>query len=331
MPRPNKPRSTPHGEHRPVLLDAVLQVLAPAPGATVVDCTVGWAGHSAELLARVGPDGLLIGLDMDAENLPKAQARLETVGHPFHLHHANFAGLQQILAEHGIDQVDAILADLGMSSMQVDDPARGFSYARDGDLDMRMDRSRGKTAAQLLATIGKDELVHHLRQLGDEPHADEIADAIIAERAQATITTTRQLARIIQEATKQKTWQLHPSRGQWNLHPAARTFQTLRILVNRELANVEHLLRLIPACLKPGGTAAIISFHSGEDRLVKNAFRSGKEAGIFVEIAGEPMRASFAERTANPRSRSAKLRWARRDALASAAAAGLQDRASPGR
>jgi 16S rRNA (cytosine1402-N4)-methyltransferase len=311
MRRHHNQRSTPHGEHRPVLLDEVLQVLAPQPGMSLVDCTVGWAGHSAELLTRTGPTGLLIGLDMDAENLSKARQRLEAVGHPFHLHHSNFAGLQQILATHGISQVDALLADLGMSSMQVDDPERGFSYARDGTLDMRMDRSRGRTAAQIIATIARDELIEQLQALGDETDAERIADAIIAARAKTPIATTRQLAQIIQEATKQEGWQLHPAAGKWNLHPAARTFQALRILVNRELANLEHLLRLVPACLKPGGHAAIISFHSGEDRLVKNAFRSGREAGVFAEIADDPVRASYQERTANPRSRSAKLRWAR--------------------
>lgn len=312
MPRPKKPRSTPHGEHRPVLLDDVLRILTPRPGMIVVDCTVGWAGHSAELLTSIGPTGLLIGLDIDAENLPKAKERLDAIGHPYHLHHANFAGLQQVLAEHGLHQVDAILADLGMSSMQVDDPERGFSYARDGSLDMRMDRSRGRTAAQVLATIGKEELIEQLQKLGDEPDAERIADAILAARAQTPIATTRQLTQIIQEATKQQAWRLHPSAGKWNLHPAARTFQTLRILVNRELANLEHLLRLLPTCLKPGGHAAIISFHSGEDRQVKNAFRTGRDAGIYAEIADEPLRAAYPERTANPRSRSAKLRWARR-------------------
>jgi 16S rRNA (cytosine1402-N4)-methyltransferase len=295
-----------------VLLAEVLRILAPRPGMTVVDCTVGWAGHSAELLAQVGPTGLLVGLDMDAENLPRAKERLDALGHRCHLHHANFAALQQILAEHEISQVDAIIADLGMSSMQVDDPERGFSYARDGMLDMRMDRSRGRTAAQLLATIGKEEWIEQLQTLGDEPEAERIADAIFAERARSPITTTRQLAQIIQEATKQQGWRLHPTASKWNLHPAARTFQTLRILVNRELANLEHLLRLMPVCLKPGGHAAIISFHSGEDRLVKNAFRAGRDAGVFMEIADEPLRATYAERTANPRSRSAKLRWARR-------------------
>src|SRR5437764_7121159 len=155
MRRFKKSRSTPAGEHRPVLLDEVLHVLQPRTGMTIVDCTVGWAGHSAEFLTRIGPTGLLIGMDLDAENLPNARERLDAVGHPFHLHHSNFAGLQQILGEHGITHVDAILADLGMSSMQVDDPERGFSYVRDGALDMRMDRSRGRSAAEVLATISK--------------------------------------------------------------------------------------------------------------------------------------------------------------------------------
>ena len=171
-----------------------------------------------------------------------------------------------------------LLADLGMSSMQVDDAERGFSYVRDGSLDMRMDRSRGRSAAQVLATISKEELADALKNWGNEPAAKHIAAAIIDARVQTPITTTKQLAAIIQAAVQQETWQLHPSPGKWNLHPAARTFQALRILVNRELANLEHLLRLLPACLKPSGRAAIISFHSGEDRLVKAAFRTGLES-----------------------------------------------------
>jgi 16S rRNA (cytosine1402-N4)-methyltransferase len=309
-PPPHKRRSTPHGEHRPVLLQEVLQVLDPRPGMTIVDCTVGWAGHSAELLTRIGPTGLLIGIDLDAENLPKARERLEAIGHPFRLHHSNFAGLQQVLASHGLEKVDALLADLGMSSMQVDDPVRGFSYARDGALDMRMDRSRGRIAAELLATISEADLAESLRELGDEPEADRIARAIVQARDRAPITTTKELTRIIQEATKRETWRLHPTSGKWNLHPAARTFQALRILVNRELANLEHLLRILPSCLRPNGRAAIISFHSGEDRLVKSAFRTGLETGNLASISDEPVRASWEEREQNPRSRSAKLRWA---------------------
>lgn len=309
MRRPSKPRSTPHGEHRPVLLDDVLRILDPQPGMVVVDCTVGWAGHSAELLKRVGPAGLLLGLDMDGENLPKAKERLDAIGHPYHLHHGNFAGVQQALGAHGLTQVDAILADLGMSSMQVDDPERGFSYARDGALDMRMDRSRGRTAAQILGAISKDELADALKTWGDEPAAKRIASAIVEARGKIPITTTKQLADLIRAAVSQETWRLHPAPGKWNLHPAARTFQALRILVNRELANLEHLLRLLPRCLKPGGHALLISFHSGEDRLVKAALRAGLESDAYAEISKDPVRASGNERTSNPRSRSAKLRW----------------------
>src|SRR5919198_4082053 len=155
---PRGPRSTPPREHVPVLLDEVLKALDPRPGQVVVDCTTGWAGHARELLRRVGPGGKLIGLDLDPENLAKARERLSAVGHPFALHHANFAGLPTVLAQEGVPAVDAVLADLGMSSMQVDDPARGFSYVRDGPLDMRMDRTRGRTAAQVLATISEADL-----------------------------------------------------------------------------------------------------------------------------------------------------------------------------
>jgi 16S rRNA (cytosine1402-N4)-methyltransferase len=206
--------------------------------------------------------------------------------------------------------VDLILADLGMSSMQVDDPQRGFSYVRNGPLDMRMDRSRGHTAAELLATLSQAELEQALRQLGDEPRAREIAAAIVAARPQQT----QELVQLILKATSQEKtrWRLHPAPGRWNLHPAARTFQALRILINRELANLQELLRVLPHCLKPGGRAALMSFHSGEDRLVKAAFRDGLHAGLYAAISPEPVRAAQEERQSNPRARSAKLRWARR-------------------
>ena len=308
-------RSTPAGEHRPVLLDEVLVALDPQPGQVIVDCTVGWAGHAVELLRRVGPTGRLVGFDLDPDNLPRARERLQAVGHPFSLHHGNFAGLQQVLAAEGINSANAVLADLGMSSMQVDDPGRGFSYAREGPLDMRMDRSRGRTAAQLLAAISEEELCEALRDLGDEPEAERIARAVVRARQSGPIERTTDLVRIIREATEgdaDRPWRLHPRPGKWNLHPAARTFQVLRILVNRELANLQQLLRVLPAVLAPGGRAAMISFHSGEDRLVKAAFRDGIQAGIYACVAPEPIRAGMEERTANPRSRSGKLRWAGR-------------------
>ncbi len=306
----NRRRSTPPDQHRPVLLDEVLKILEPQPGQIAVDCTVGFAGHAVELLRCVGPDGRLVGIDFDGEHLPRARQRLEAVGPNFTLHQRNFAGLPAILADHGTSQVDLVLADLGMSSMQVDDPERGFSYARDGTLDMRMDRSRGKTVAEVLAQISVDELAQALAELGDEPASGRIAAAIVAARARAPLLRTGDLASVIREATATQNWRRHPRPGKWNIHPAARTFQALRMLVNRELGNLQNLLRVLPNCLLPGGRAAIISFHSGEDRLVKAALRDGLRLGIYKKVSSEPVRPSLEERIANPRSRSAKLRWA---------------------
>jgi 16S rRNA (cytosine1402-N4)-methyltransferase len=309
-------RSTPPGQHRAVMLEQVLQVLDVQPAAVVVDCTVGWAGHAVELLRRAGPDGRLIGLDLDAENLPRASERLSETSLRFHLHHSNFAALPTILASERIASVQAVLADLGMSSMQVDDAERGFSYVREGPLDMRMDRSRGRTAAQLLATLSEQELARALRELGDEPEAEHIAAAIVAARQKRPLERTNDVSRVISEATQpggaKGRWRLHPSPGRWNLHPAARTFQALRILVNRELANLQQLLRILPTVLAPGGVAAIIGFHSGEDRLVKSAFFDGLRSGVYRAVADEPLRATSEERWDNPRSRSAKLHWVRR-------------------
>ncbi|HLN32937.1 MAG TPA: 16S rRNA (cytosine(1402)-N(4))-methyltransferase RsmH [Gemmataceae bacterium] len=309
-------RSTPAGEHRPVLLQEVLGTLQPQPGDVVADCTVGWAGHALELLQRVGPTGRLVGIDFDIENLPRARERLETLGGTFSLRQGNFAGLSAILAEEGLPGVDVLIADLGMSSMQVDNAERGFSYRRDGPLDMRMDQSRGRTAAQILAAISEEDLAAALREFGDEPDAELIAKAIVAARQQHPLERTADLSRVILDATQEKrqgaAWRLHPMPQRWNLHPAARTFQTLRILVNRELANLEQLLRVLPLCLQPGGRAAIISFHSGEDRLVKTALRAGHLAGTYSQVSSEPLRGTSEECAANPRSRSAKLRWAKK-------------------
>jgi 16S rRNA (cytosine1402-N4)-methyltransferase len=304
-------RSTPPGEHRPVLLDEVLAALDPRAGSVAVDATVGWGGHAVELLRRCGPTGRLIGIDLDQANIDRARERLTVVGFPFTLHHGNFAGLPAILAAASVSAADALVADLGMSSMQLDDPERGFSYVRDGLLDMRLDPHRGRTAAQLLADLPETELARALRELGDEPQAEAIAAALVAARQHGRLERTSELARVVQEAAgKAPGWRLHPAPRRWESHPAARTFQALRILVNRELDNLRHLLRVLTDCLRPGGRAAIISFHSGEDRLVKAAFRDGYRAGIYGRISDEPIRPTFAERTANPRSRSAKLRWA---------------------
>lgn len=321
-------RSTTEGEHKAVLLAEVLAALNPQPGQTVVDCTFGFGGHSLELLQRIAPDGLLIATDLDAANLEplpawadpgsgdtptSARAKLEAVGGLFALHHSNFAGLPTVLALEGVTQVDGVLADLGMSSMQVDDRTRGFSFMRDGPLDMRMDRTRGRTATNLLATLTRDELAACFRDLGDEPQSEAIADAIVAQREVKPIERTKELRELIEKAAPVRLNRTPgaPTERKQLLGPTTRVFQSLRILTNRELANLQQLLRVLPTVLKPGGVAAIISFHSGEDRLVKAAFRDGLRAGVYETVSPDAIRPTFEERRANPRSRSAKLRVAR--------------------
>lgn len=310
---PHGSRSTPEGEHRPVILEEVMTALDPRPGDIAVDCTLGRAGHAAELLRRIGPDGWLFAFDLDPANLEPARERLAAVGDNFDLHHGNFADIANTLAAENL-QADLILADLGMSSMQVDDANRGFSFARDGPLDMRMDASRGWTAAEALATMPAKDLAAAFRELGDEPQAELIAEAIVSRRRQQPLERTRELADLIREAAPVRVEHGpgQPTARQQQIRPIARVFQALRILVNRELANLDHLLRMLPECLKTGGRAAIISFHSGEDRLVKLAFRTGLRSGIYEAVADDLIRAGHGERFDNPRSRSAKLRWARR-------------------
>jgi 16S rRNA (cytosine1402-N4)-methyltransferase len=300
-----------------VLLEQVLEILAPCEGEIAVDCTLGFAGHAVPLLKSVGSTGKLIGIDWDKDHLPRSRELLNATGLSFDVHHSNFAALPAVLAAEGLESVDMILADLGMSSMQVDDPERGFSYVRDGPLDMRMDRSRGRTAADVLATISEGELAKALGELGDEEAAEAIAAALVAARSNSPMIRTGDVTRVIASVVGKPTsreagWRLHASRGKWSLHPAARTFQALRLLVNRELANLRQLLRVLPQSLRPGGRAAIISFHSGEDRLVKAAFREGLQSGWYEAISPDALRASESEKVSNPRSRSAKLRWARK-------------------
>ena len=293
--------------HIPVLLEPVLRVLNPRPGQVIVDCTVGLGGHSAELLRRITPGGRLIGIDFDPSNLTAARAKLEPVGGHFDLFQTNFAALPTVLAQAGVESTNAIIADIGVASTQIDDPSRGFSYRRPGPLDMRMDPTRGQPASALLNRLSEPELADALLELGDETDAPKIARLIVERRSSTPVTTTEQLTEIVCEA---RDFTLKRAAGA-KLHPAARTFQALRILVNRELANLDRLLAVIPQCLTPGGVAAIISFHSGEDRRVKDAFRTGLRAGVYAEISRDPIVATEKEQRENPRSRSAKLRWAR--------------------
>jgi 16S rRNA (cytosine1402-N4)-methyltransferase len=288
-------------KHIPVLIKEVLKALKPKKGQTIVDCTVGLGGHSAELLER----GVrVIGLDLDPQNLKEAQERFEILGGNFSLHHSNFAGLPNVLGELGIDRVDGILADLGVSSPHIDDPRRGFSYRRPGPLDMRMDPTRGKTASEVLDRMSEEELAKSIFELGDEEDAGKIAALIVGRRP---IRTTQQLMELVCEARE---FTVQRAAGA-KLHPAARTFQAIRMLVNRELPNLERLLAILPRSLEPGGTAAILSFHSGEDRIVKQAFREGRRSGVYASICEDAILATEEEKLANSRSRSAKLRWAR--------------------
>lgn len=299
--------------HIPVLLDHVLHTLSPRPGKTIVDCTLGLAGHAAEILPRLLPTGRLIGIDFDPSSIALALEHLQKIpkskGH-FDIFQNNFAALPTILAQAGIEQVDGILADLGVSSPQIDDPARGFSYRQPGPLDMRMDPSRGQSAATLINRLSEAQLAEAFLEYGDETDAPMIAQLIVERRAIKPIETTQELTAVICQARR---FTLQRAAGA-KLHPAARTFQALRILVNRELANLDRLLAVAPECLKPGAVIAVISFHSGEDRRVKKAFREAHREGVYDEISFEPLHAEEDEIKLNSRSRSAKLRWARRSA-----------------
>lgn len=302
----NRRREPRDVRHVPVLLPQMLEALNPRPGQTLVDCTTGLGGHSAELLRRIGPAGRLICIDFDPANLERAQAVLEPVGGNFTLVHNNFAALPTVLAETGIECVDGLLADLGVASPQIDDPARGFSYRQSGPLDMRMDPTRGQPASALVNRLSERELSDALLELGDETDAPQIARLIVGRRWQKPIETTEDLMAIVCEA---RDFTIERAAGA-KLHPAARTFQALRILVNRELANLDRLLTVLPHHLAPGGRAAIISFHSGEDRRVKEAFKEGLRSGVYAAASREPLIADEEEIRRNGRSRSAKLRWA---------------------
>lgn len=295
---------TPAGMHRPVMVAEVLEALAPKPGELAVDCTLGYGGHAREILARLQPGGRLLGLDADPIELPKAEARLRAAGfgpETFLAVRSNFAGLPQALAAARLAGADCILADLGVSSMQLDDPLRGFSTKLDGPLDMRMNPQRGFPASALLEKTSPDALAELLEENADEPRAAELAGSL----AGRTFPTTKALAAAVRSALPG----LNLEESDLSLR---RVFQALRIAVNDEFSALDMLLRYLPACLNAGGRIAILTFHSGEDRRVKKAFESGLRQGVYAEIAREVVRPSPEERHSNPRSSPAKLRWARK-------------------
>lgn len=289
------------GWHRPVMVDAVLHYLNPRPGAVIVDGTVGTGGHSLAILPRLLPDGRLVALDRDPASLKVAAARLNEFDPLSTLIHDNYRHLPQVLARLGLDQVDGVLLDLGMSSVQVDHPERGFSFSKEGPLDMRMDPDEDTTAEILVNTLTADELAGLIDRFGEDRFARRIARRIVQERRKARMTTTTQLARMIAAAVPGAA-----RRGR--LHPATRTFQALRIAVNDELGALEAFLNHADRVLAPGGRAVIVTFHSLEDRLVKHAFRAGEREGRWIVLTPKPVRPTAEEVSGNPRARSAKLR-----------------------
>jgi 16S rRNA (cytosine1402-N4)-methyltransferase len=297
---------TPAGAHRPIMVAEVLECLSPRPGDVAVDCTLGGGGHAQAILERITPGGRLIGLDADPVELPRTEARLSAAGcgpDRFITRHANFAGLHTVLSSEGIEQVNVLLADLGVSSMQYDNPDRGFSYKGAGPLDMRMNPQKGEPAAELLARLSTTELERVLEDNSDEPHAHVIAELLKSE----PLTTTHALERTLRTGLAEEVPQITKADIKLSTR---RTFQALRIVVNDEFAALEALLRAIPHCLAPGGRAAVLTFHSGEDRRVKKAFQAGYRAGIYADIAKEVIRSSKEETFSNRRASSAKLRWA---------------------
>lgn len=293
---------TPAGTHRPIMVAEILEFLGPKPGGRAVDCTLGFGGHAREILARLVPGGHLIGLDADPIELPKAESRLRALGFGtdcFTAVRANYAGLPKTLAAAQWDGADCILADLGLSSMQIDDPARGFSPKFDGPLDMRMNPDKGQPASALLEKLNAPQLAELLAENADEPRAALLAGALAGKR----FPTTAALAGAIRSALP------NMSADERSLC-ARRVFQALRIAVNEEFTALDMLLRHLPGCLRPGGRAAILTFHSGEDRRVKKAFQAGLRDGLYSRIADEVGRPTPEERRDNPRSSAAKLRWA---------------------
>ena len=297
---------TPAGTHRPIMVAEILEVLAPRAGEVAVDCTLGYGGHTQEILPRLQPAGLLLGLDADPIELPKTEARLRGLGFGSEVLttvRSNFAGLPQALAANQLGGADVILADLGVSSMLLDDPARGFSVKLEGPLDMRMNPQRGQPVSALLAKIQPAALAELLDANADEPRAEELARALAGNRF-VTTTTLAEAIRATRPNSKKEEADI----------TVRRVFQALRIAVNDEFAALDTFLRNLPACLNFNGRVAVLTFHSGEDRRVKKAFEAGLRDGVYSAIAPEVMRPSAAERNANPRSAPAKLRWARRAA-----------------
>jgi 16S rRNA (cytosine1402-N4)-methyltransferase len=302
--------------HEPVLLRETVDLLALDGGATVVDATLGLGGHTEAMLEAVGPEGRVLGIDRDSQALELARQRLAPFGDAFAAIHGNHTDLLKLLRQNGVFAVDGILFDLGVSSLQLDDPERGFSFRGDGPLDMRMDRQSGHTAEEILATSSEQELRQLIWSYGEERRAGAIARAVVEQRERQPLTRTLELAELVKRV-------LGPAAQRYRIHPATRTFQALRIAVNREIDDLERLVTEATSVLRRGGRLAVISYHSLEDRAVKHAMKSlaercvcppklpvcgcGRE-NLLKLMTSKPVRPTTSEIARNPRSRSAKLR-----------------------
>ena len=293
---------TPAGSHIPIMVSEILETLAPKPGEMAVDCTLGRGGHARAILQRILPGGHLLALDADPIELPRTEALLRAEGfgpESLTVKKSNFAGIQAALASIGAKGADLILADLGVSSMQLDNPARGFTTKHSGPLDMRMNPARGLPASDWLERTKPEKLAAILAENSDEPHAAAIAARIAGHRFDETLALANAIRSVLPRQTETEV-----------RTTLARVFQAIRIEVNEEFSALDALLRAIPDCLNPGGRVAILSFHSGEDRRVKKALQAAHRAGIYSAIARDPIRPGPAEKQSNPRSTPAKLRWA---------------------
>jgi len=301
---------TPVGTHRPICLAEVLEVLAPKPGEIAVDATLGYGGHAIEVLRCLRPGGRLIAFETDPIELERTEMRLREGGfsrEELIVIHSNFAGMARHLADRQIPGVDLVLADLGCSSMQFDNPERGFSFKHSGPLDLRMNPRKGRPATALLFSLDTEKLTALLRENADEPQAELIAAAIIEAQRQRPLAMTSDLATVVRSALKRSSAGKRIAESDASVR---RVFQALRVAVNEEFTALETFLRFLPGCLNSGGRVVILTFHSGEDRRVKKAFQEGLRAGVYAQVARDVIRPSAEEVRSNPRSSSAKLRWA---------------------
>ncbi len=301
--------STPAGMHRSICVREILDFLQITPGQVGLDATLGYGGHTLEMLKCLDSKGHLYAIDVDAIELPRTRERLERLGYGpeiLTIRQMNFSSINQVVSESG--PLNFILADLGVSSMQIDNPDRGFSFKIEGPLDLRLNPKKGISAAERLKTISQYELEGMLIENSDEPHASIIASAVVSEIRKGTdISTTTQLQQIIKDVLK---FIPEKNRKDEVKKTCQRCFQALRIDVNNEFGVLYEFLEKLPSALAEGGRVAILSFHSGEDRLVKKSFQHFYRAGVYSEIAPDPIKPSAEECNTNSRARSAKLRWA---------------------